>query len=332
MSLSRCLTLAALILVAIPAPCENKKQQEVRALIDHAKQLSDIRTDGSPAFHLKIGFKVLNKGSAPIEGTYTEVWASREKWRQETNAGNFKRIAVANGEKIWTSASETGTPPALEAIGLRMNGPKYIPGFWRNDRTEDRDIGTGHLRCIEFASISQGPRSALCFEQASGLVVMDSVPVAVGDRSVERVCTYSDYQKFGEKMFPRTMKCSDGQMPVLESTLLELSAEPSSDPSLFAPLPGSTASLNCRGVPVPPAPVYTPVPEPVKLGVPRPVILLISVGVDGKPKDLKVVRSVDADYDKAAMDAVGRWRFKPATCDGQPMEVKVNVEVNSIVR
>jgi outer membrane biosynthesis protein TonB len=33
--------------------------------------------------------------------------------------------------------------------------------------------------------------------------------------------------------------------------------------------------------------------------------------------------------EKAALEAVRQWRFKPATCDGEPVEVKVAVEIDS---
>jgi TonB family protein len=32
------------------------------------------------------------------------------------------------------------------------------------------------------------------------------------------------------------------------------------------------------------------------------------------------------DYDQAALAAVQQWRFKPATCDGEPMEKKMAIE------
>jgi TonB family protein len=51
------------------------------------------------------------------------------------------------------------------------------------------------------------------------------------------------------------------------------------------------------------------------------------IGVDGKPHEIKVVRSVDKDYDSAAVEALRQWEFKPASCDGEPKEVKIGVEI-----
>jgi protein TonB len=51
------------------------------------------------------------------------------------------------------------------------------------------------------------------------------------------------------------------------------------------------------------------------------------VQADGKVSDLKVVRSIDEAFDQAALKAVRKWRFKPATCDGVPMTTHIYVSV-----
>jgi len=58
------------------------------------------------------------------------------------------------------------------------------------------------------------------------------------------------------------------------------------------------------------------------------VMLQIIVGADGRPKDVRVARSLGFGLDERAIEAVRQWRFEPATKDGQPVAVLVNVEVN----
>jgi len=40
-----------------------------------------------------------------------------------------------------------------------------------------------------------------------------------------------------------------------------------------------------------------------------------------------VVRSLDADVDESAVKAVQEWRFEPARKDGNPVAVRVTVEI-----
>ena len=58
------------------------------------------------------------------------------------------------------------------------------------------------------------------------------------------------------------------------------------------------------------------------------VIISMVIDAEGKPRDLKVVRSLDTKSDEAALRTVKEWRFWPAKKDGEPVAVKVNVEIN----
>jgi TonB family protein len=57
-------------------------------------------------------------------------------------------------------------------------------------------------------------------------------------------------------------------------------------------------------------------------------LISVIVGVDGKPTNLRVVRSLGADMDQKAIEAVNRYRFKPAMKDQKPVRVQITVEVN----
>jgi TonB family protein len=209
-------------------------------------------------------------------------------------------------------------------------GPiRYSPDFWKPGKLEDREIDSVAVRCIETKSDPSGGKAVLCFDKAAGTILTKIRTHQVGDRVVKKECTYQDYLKFGEKMFPRTIRCVQDRVPVLEQTVLELIAQPAPDAALFGALTGGTESTNCPGVIKRPTAVYTPNPVPPKFtNSEHPVVLWLIVGTDGAPRDVKVARSVDKAFDGAALEAVQRWKFKPATCDGEPIEVQINVNVN----
>ena len=58
------------------------------------------------------------------------------------------------------------------------------------------------------------------------------------------------------------------------------------------------------------------------------VVLWLIVDANGRPRDLRVARSLGMGLDQKALQAVRLWRFKPAMKDGTPVAVEVNVEVN----
>lgn len=73
------------------------------------------------------------------------------------------------------------------------------------------------------------------------------------------------------------------------------------------------------------SPVYPPAARQARVqGV---VILEVTVGVDGKVKTTKVLKSVP-QLDAAAGDAVKKWEYKPTLVDGKPTAVIMTVPVN----
>jgi TonB family protein len=58
------------------------------------------------------------------------------------------------------------------------------------------------------------------------------------------------------------------------------------------------------------------------------VTLLVTIGTDGRARNLTVVRSVGMGLDQKAIDAVRTWRFDPAKKNGRPVAVQMNIIVN----
>jgi len=57
-------------------------------------------------------------------------------------------------------------------------------------------------------------------------------------------------------------------------------------------------------------------------------VLWLVVGPDGRPRDIRVARSLGLGLDEKAIEAVKTWKFEPAKKDGTPVAVQINVEVN----
>jgi len=58
------------------------------------------------------------------------------------------------------------------------------------------------------------------------------------------------------------------------------------------------------------------------------VVLRVHVGTDGEPEGIDLVTgSGSRSLDRAAVEAVRRWRFEPAMRDGRPVEGFVQVPI-----
>lgn len=58
------------------------------------------------------------------------------------------------------------------------------------------------------------------------------------------------------------------------------------------------------------------------------VLLWAVIGPDGVPRELRVARALGMGLDEKALEAVRNWRFQPATQDGHPVPVMIEVEVS----
>lgn len=94
-------------------------------------------------------------------------------------------------------------------------------------------------------------------------------------------------------------------------------------------VPGTAA-----GAPMTRAPVATRRPAPrypraaLRRGESGEVMLQVQVGANGRPQQVDVARSSGSQaLDRAAVDAVRRWRFDPALDNGQPVAGVVQIPV-----
>jgi periplasmic protein TonB len=85
------------------------------------------------------------------------------------------------------------------------------------------------------------------------------------------------------------------------------------------------------GVSAPKA-IYSPDPEyseeARKAKFQGTCVLWLVVGPDGRPRDIRVQRTLGLGLDEKAIEAVKTWRFDPALKDGKPVAVQINVEVS----
>jgi periplasmic protein TonB len=81
-----------------------------------------------------------------------------------------------------------------------------------------------------------------------------------------------------------------------------------------------------------PIPIYKPDPEyseeARKAKYSGTVLLAVIVDTDGKVRDPHVVKSLGMGLDEKAMEAVEKWKFKPAMRGGMPVNVHATIEVN----
>ena len=81
----------------------------------------------------------------------------------------------------------------------------------------------------------------------------------------------------------------------------------------------------------PPMPLRTVAPEfPEQMrasGISGLVVVSCEVDDKGVVSDPKVAKTTNEAFDRAALDAVAKWRFRPAQKDGKPVTMRITVPV-----
>jgi TonB family protein len=314
-----------------PTPTIQKSEIQMRAesLMNRARHLSDIRAKNAPAFRLKATFSFVGKDLENKQGTYTEVWVSDSQWRRETTINDLVRVEVGTPNRIWKLDNSKEFPETAARLPALMEIFPYNQPF-HFERIEEN---TTQQIAGECAVTSPGPhkeKQAFCFDKKSGAILETVSPEIRPISSVAYSCVYGKFRKFGDSWFPREMACFEDQHRKIEGQVVDLSAEPSPDAALFNPPAGARELGRCAGTSVPPVQTLSPQPGFPSGGYSEDSTVALSLIVDthGKPQDLKVSQSAGKDFDNQAMTTVQKWRFKPATCDGDPMPMEITLDVH----
>lgn len=102
-----------------------------------------------------------------------------------------------------------------------------------------------------------------------------------------------------------------------------------------AAAPVEFSSTRKDGV-TPPKPVYSPEPdfseEARHARYQGIVIMRIVIDTSGNVTDIRIERALGKGLDENAVDAVKKWKFSPATRDGQPVSVSMMTEISFNLR
>jgi len=98
--------------------------------------------------------------------------------------------------------------------------------------------------------------------------------------------------------------------------------------ALAALFGGALIAQSVQTVPVPiykPEPAYTEEARAAKIQ--GSVKLQVTIDAEGVPQEIHVVGSLDPGLDLQAIEAVGKWRFKPAMTEDKPVAFQATIEV-----
>ena len=275
-------TIIAVVLLSSVPVWAGKAKQQGKEILENARKVSDIRSDGSSPFRMEGTFHIVRKKDRQdVAGTYTEIWVSKAKWRREIQTASAHELEVVSGSMKWTTKSETSVPYEALSRSLTLVFPEHLPDV---RHVTERKLDSLIAKCVEGNS-GPGSETIDCVDPASGVFLLRESASGYGTFSplIRHSCVYRNYEKFGDRLFPHSLRCTDESGDSAELTITKLASEPSPDENLFARPAEAEETKVCHGQIPPPRAVYAPAPAYPNHHNERLVVVLWTVvGVDGK--------------------------------------------------
>lgn len=310
--------LFALLLALAPAgrTAEKKdKQKEAAALLARAVEVSNIRCEGCPPFRLRAGVRVAGLTSGQVDGSYLLVWASPHRWREEITFPGFSQLRVAGEGRLWRRRNLNYLPFQVEQLSqaltfvrrLKLETGESVKKIWEQQEDDSP------VRCVELKP-RKGLNRQLCLDSGAAVLRREDNKLWANE--------YADFGPLGERMFPRQLRVTEGDVSVLELQVQDLSVVTQPEQTLFARPEGLDIQEDCED-PKPAElldmPVSTYAAPPLRVP-PRGLVAIYGViGTDGKLGDLHVLRSAGAEWDAFWLTRLRHSRYRPRVCNGVPV-------------
>lgn len=293
-------------------------------LLDAAHKATDLTSAGAYILHATI---VVNPGDPKIErrGKLT-ISRDHDRARVTLESDGRTEERVVLGSKQFIVAGQ-GTLPAM---GLKEFDYSWDPGRppqfathekpsfgkVRRQKIEGRDAWCFDQKLAQF-------KTKLCFDAATSVLLRE------GSSEKSRK-EYSGYASFGTRLYPQKVQIFRENLAPFEVEQISIATAQSND-EVFK-VPEKVIEVEDCDYKEPPKPIHTPEP-----GFPKAarnakqqalVVLYVLVNTEGKVAGLQALNTDSYGFAQNALDMVKSWRFKAATCNGRPVMMEMNIEVD----
>jgi TonB family protein len=336
-----CLALGLLVATAAvaqdPAPSPAAQAAALSAdpttLLIEASRVNGLHGLPEP-WHLRISFQVFDGERQTVDqGTLEEWWAGERKYKIAFNSSRFASTRYTIGDRTLILGERIEPVYPFNLILAALQNP--LPGeAWSasmNLAFQDSTVDGEGLECVVAQSPLPGdphgspPVDRFCFQSGSPAVRLfdlggaeyscDSISDFQG-RSVPHLLRITTPGKFAAEVDVR-IDSLDALGPFPAGTFeLPLQAE---QPA--TPLPSSVVAGNRISGKQPQYPSSAK-----KKGIQGTVVLLATIGKDGKITDLEVV-SGPPELQEPSVKAVRTWTYRPYLLNGEPVAVQTQINV-----
>lgn len=318
-----------------PSPSNDPK-----ALLLAAADVNSAPGADAKPWHAKISF-TLNDwyGKPETQGTIEEFWAAPDKIKLVYATTSFNQVEYTTPAGIRRTGSRDGAPPELTLVIDKFLRPIDLdPSSADATKLKLQPLKSSSAKLVCVSAFR--PRSAGSPGLDEVYCMNDSLPVlrVVSSSNGFQRSIRNSIVRFQNHYFPQQIEDDwgiQGEKPTqhlvarlealeflspADEAALTPPAEAVSPPQVIT-LDEKTAKLQLLEKTVP---VYPPIAKAARVS--GDVVLSIQIQTDGSVEHLRVV-SGPPMLIQATLDGVKKWKYRPFTQNGEPVEVNTTVTV-----
>ncbi len=277
-------------------------------------------------FVLKIEFRVYDLQGNPVEsGTAQESWGPDPTRYFRVDAPSLKEGSESAGIPYPPSHSRESflVHQALEAIVRPFPKTLKRTSFAMDQFQQEQGGLTTDCFVLVPPSSRQADTPTYCTDSENRLKLLESMETYVAERK--------NFRKYHFHEVPIDLTISYGGRLALSAHVIELD-------DVMSPADARPAAMTKRDTPTISADVIAGQrlnrPDPKfpkqakKQHIKGVVVLAARITKQGAMSELEIIASPDPILSNSALEAVGKWTFKPYLLNGEPIELDTVVAVN----
>jgi hypothetical protein len=304
----------------VQTPATPDERAAVLALLERARQHSDMHIPGSPPFRLKLQFNAGGDVSFTGAGEISELWMSGRSWRYDQNLSSYSQVRIGQFGQMFDQKPASALPLRVHMLRSAFFWPVAGNPSTAALRTAAAEWNGKPVTCLLFsrgglpASESRHwEEREFCVDNSSGLLqIFSEAP------GTYVVYGYSKNIDFHGRRLPDQIVAYVGGAAVLDSQLVSIE-DASASPEELSPADGTVPWE--PATPVDLARYPRQVPNAQTSGVVKPVIVHAMVNAKGMVSEAEISATSDNTLSQAAIDLVKSTVFP----SGRLRELYVNV-------
>lgn len=314
--MSRLILGAAILLAGAGASrmsaSDNPAAQQI---LDTARGPGDLFQGNMGPFQLDVDFTA--QFNVPAHGHLTLKWKSKDQWWSEVSASGFEQTTFRNGEMEYTVRNLGFTPNRVSQL-FSLVEPLVLSEFVaKKQNGASPACVQAHRKGFDHDMLD------ICVDPASHNLVSEDWRGS-DQKSIRE--EFADYFDFSGIRYPRKFERLENGGEAISADVTGVQ-KIAFDPALLVAPKGAIERRLCPGM-KPPGVIYRPAPTPASGGSGGNISAALTILTDGSVGDVHIVDSAGKKTDDRAVEALKKWKFKPAMCGSEPVVTDIMVGIS----